>query len=81
MSDRILTVSTVSCPACGARQRELMPLIRCERIHYCFRCGTIARPKPSACCVYCAWGDVPCPPAQRAWRQWRQDRERKDGSW
>lgn len=78
MMDPIVTVSTVTCPACGAKQQEEMPLLHCERVHSCVACGTIVRPKPGDCCVYCSYGTVPCPPAQRAWHAWQRDEERDE---
>lgn len=55
--------STVTCPACGARETIEMPgrlwALRCEA------CGTVMHPPEGQCCVFCAYGDVPCPATQR----------------
>ncbi|HME07828.1 MAG TPA: GDCCVxC domain-containing (seleno)protein, partial [Bryobacteraceae bacterium] len=32
----------------------------------CTGCGTLLRPKPGDCCVFCSFGSVPCPPIQKA---------------
>ena len=31
-------------------------------------CGALLKPKPGDCCVFCSYGDVPCPPIQEARR-------------
>lgn len=35
----------------------------------CDNCHTDIRPRPGECCVFCSFGSVPCPDAQRAWEQ------------
>ena len=30
----------------------------------CEQCGTLLRPKPSDCCVFCSFGSMKCPPMQ-----------------
>ncbi|PWJ22162.1 hypothetical protein SAMN05421539_101571 [Jannaschia seohaensis] len=58
------TVSTLTCPACGHASQEDMPSDSCVWFHECARCGTLIRPKPGDCCVFCSYGTVPCPPIQ-----------------
>ena len=29
-------------------------------------CGAVLKPKPGDCCVYCSYGDIPCPPIQES---------------
>jgi len=43
-----------------------MPLDACRFFHECKGCGTVLRPQPGDCCVFCSYGNVPCPPVQRA---------------
>ena len=31
----------------------------------CPGCHALLRPKPGACCVFCSYGSVPCPPIQQ----------------
>lgn len=56
--------STITCPKCGHSSTETMPTDACQYIHVCSRCGVTLKPKPGDCCVYCSYGDVPCPPIQ-----------------
>jgi len=56
--------STLTCPHCGARATETMPTDACQYFYDCPGCGTVLKPKPGDCCVFCSYGDVACPPVQ-----------------
>ena len=56
--------STITCPDCGHKATETMPTDACQYIYNCKNCGRQMKPKPGDCCVYCSYGDVPCPPIQ-----------------
>jgi len=56
--------STITCPACGGTATELMPLDACQYRYTCGHCGVTLRPRPGDCCVFCSYGNVPCPPKQ-----------------
>jgi hypothetical protein len=71
MTERI---STITCPACGHQKAETMPLNACQFLYDCKGCGTLLRPKPGDCCVFCSYGSLPCPPVQEA----RQRKEAED---
>ena len=43
---------------------EAMPLDACLYFHPCPGCGVVMRPRPGDCCVFCSYGDAPCPPRQ-----------------
>ena len=58
--------STLTCPHCGHQARETMPENACLHFWNCFACGARLSPKPGDCCVFCSYGDVPCPPKQAA---------------
>ncbi len=58
--------STLTCPACGHVKAERMPTDACQWFYECARCGTLLRPKPGDCCVFCSYGSVRCPPMQSA---------------
>lgn len=58
--------STLTCPACGARTTETMVTDLCQYFYNCPVCGGLLKPKPGDCCVFCSYGDVPCPPIQEA---------------
>ncbi|WP_239113177.1 GDCCVxC domain-containing (seleno)protein [Shimia biformata] len=63
MSAPIL-ISTLTCPRCGHTDRHEMPTDMCMFFHTCADCGHLMRPAPGDCCVFCSFGDVPCPPVQ-----------------
>lgn len=60
----ITTRSTITCPACGFQKQEEMPTDACQYFYRCTRCGTVLKPLPGDCCVFCSYGTVPCPPVQ-----------------
>ena len=64
--------STITCPRCGHRQAETMPTDACQFFYDCKGCGALLRPKPGDCCVFCSYGDRPCPPVQEAHKTGRQ---------
>jgi hypothetical protein len=55
---------TLTCPHCAARSIETMPVDACTFFHECTNCGAMLRPRAGDCCVFCSYGDVPCPPVQ-----------------
>ncbi len=65
MSESILQ-STLTCPHCGHQKWETMPTDACQWYYECERCHTLLIPKQGDCCVFCSYGDVPCPPVQQA---------------
>lgn len=74
MSDaNILTRSTLTCPHCGHRSTETMPTDCCLFFHDCAGCGVLLRPLAGHCCVFCSFGDVPCPPVQQARAEGRDE--------
>ena len=60
----MITNSTITCPDCGFKSLEEMPINACQRFYDCKECGTLLKPKHGDCCVFCSYGDVPCPPIQ-----------------
>ena len=61
----VITQSTLTCPLCGTVKTELMPRDACQYFYECTGCHVVLKPKPGDCCVYCSFGDVPCPPIQQ----------------
>lgn len=59
-------LSTVQCPQCGYERQEAMPTDACQWFYDCQGCGAVLRPKQGDCCIFCSYGDVPCPPIQIA---------------
>ena len=56
--------STLTCPKCNHKELLTMPEDICVYFHKCSNCGTLLKPKQGDCCVFCSYGDVPCPPIQ-----------------
>jgi hypothetical protein len=56
--------STITCPQCGTQTCARMPTDACQFFWECPACGVLLKPNPGDCCVFCSWGDVPCPPVQ-----------------
>ncbi|MBT8589130.1 hypothetical protein G6692_06160 [Polynucleobacter paneuropaeus] len=56
--------STITCPQCGTQKKDQMPTDSCQFFYECSGCKAILKPKAGDCCVYCSYGDVPCPPIQ-----------------
>jgi len=59
-------VSTIACPLCGHRSEETMPANACQYFYECRACSAVIKPRPGDCCVFCSFGDAPCPPMQEA---------------
>jgi len=58
--------STITCPHCQFTAVETMPVDACLYFYECAGCGTLLRPRPGDCCVFCSFGSVKCPPIQLA---------------
>jgi hypothetical protein len=58
--------STITCPLCEHRKTEAMPTDACQYFYDCEGCQAVLKPKNGDCCVFCSYGDVPCPPVQAA---------------
>lgn len=56
--------SEIKCPACGGTADEIMPADACVHFYTCPHCGSMLKPKPGDCCVFCSYGSVRCPPQQ-----------------
>jgi hypothetical protein len=63
-SNAIELQSTITCPQCGHSKEETMPMNACMFFYLCQGCGTRLQPKHGACCVFCSYATVPCPPIQ-----------------
>ncbi|QGL92926.1 hypothetical protein FEO92_11275 [Stenotrophomonas maltophilia] len=64
MSD-VKLESILTCPECGHRATETMPITACQFLYECTGCGAVLRPHQGDCCVFCSFGTVPCPPIQQ----------------
>lgn len=65
--------SIITCPVCGFREERTMPTDACQYFHVCKSCGRRLRPNAGDCCIFCSYGNIPCPPVQQA-REQGEDR-------
>ena len=56
--------STITCPNCGHKKKEIMPTDACQFFYECEQCKTVLKPKQGDCCVYCSYGTIKCPSKQ-----------------
>lgn len=56
--------STITCPHCGHKKKETIPVETCVYFYECENCKIRLKPKQGDCCVYCSYGTVKCPPMQ-----------------
>lgn len=57
----VILESTLTCPVCAHQQKETMPTDACRWFYECVACHTLLHPESGDCCVFCSYGDVPCP--------------------
>lgn len=57
-------LSTITCPICGHKKEETMPVDACQYFYECESCHSRLKPKEGDCCVFCSYGTVKCPPIQ-----------------
>ena len=60
----IQLISKITCPHCNHYECEQMPLNACQVFYECKECKKVLKPKKGDCCVFCSYGDTPCPPIQ-----------------
>ncbi|WP_444958235.1 GDCCVxC domain-containing (seleno)protein [Microbulbifer sp. ZKSA002] len=65
MAIDINRTSTITCPKCGYKHAETMPVDACQWFYECKKCGELLSPKKGDCCVFCSYGTIPCPPVQQ----------------
>lgn len=66
MADHVQLQSTLTCPICSHAETSTMPEDACVIVYDCPACGARLTPKDGDCCVFCSYGDAPCPPVQQA---------------
>ena len=64
MANTITLQSTITCPHCGFQKEETMPTNACQFFYTCTNCNALLKPKAGDCCIFCTYGNVPCPPIQ-----------------
>nr|WP_298935552.1 GDCCVxC domain-containing (seleno)protein [uncultured Dyadobacter sp.] len=60
----LILESILTCPHCGTRRLETMPVDACMYFYECTNCKTLLKPASGDCCVFCTYGTVQCPPLQ-----------------
>ncbi len=68
MSKEVVRQSLLTCPECGAQNKEVMPVDSCQYFYQCPTCNALLKPREKDCCVFCSYGSVPCPSVQAAKR-------------
>ncbi|MCK5761362.1 MAG: hypothetical protein KAH16_00535 [Candidatus Izimaplasma sp.] len=56
--------SKLTCPVCGHTTELTMPVEECIYFYRCTACDELIKPLPGDGCVFCSYGDTPCPSAQ-----------------
>lgn len=59
-------ISVITCPFCGFRKEEEMPVNACMHFYKCTSCGKTIKPKAGDCCVFCSYGTIKCPSKQES---------------
>jgi hypothetical protein len=62
----IISESTLTCPHCGLREHLEMPINYCQFFYECTSCHEVLKAKEGHSCVFCSYGDVPCPSVQKS---------------
>ncbi len=63
--DPVTIESTITCPHCGKASTETMPTDSCQYFWKCPNCDEVLKAKSGDCCVFCSYGDIPCPSIQK----------------
>ena len=62
--DGFIRDSELTCPRCGYKEVLEMPTDTCLWFHECSGCHVLLKPMQGDCCVFCSYGNTPCPPIQ-----------------
>ena len=60
----MLFKSELTCPKCNFLYQEVMLENVCQTYYRCPHCRAQIKAKEGECCVFCSYGDTPCPNAQ-----------------
>lgn len=53
--------SMLTCPKCGHKQEGAIPTTSCVPFYVCDDCKKTIKAAGEDCCVFCSYGDKPCP--------------------
>lgn len=62
---KLVLESEITCPHCGYKKQEKMPIDSCQFFYTCDGCKNKLHPLKGDCCVFCSYGSVKCPPIQQ----------------
>ncbi len=62
---KTISISVITCPNCSFTEELTMPTDACQFFYKCPNCGIQLKPREGDCCVFCSYGNVPCPPMQQ----------------
>ncbi|MEW6026913.1 MAG: GDCCVxC domain-containing (seleno)protein [Planctomycetota bacterium] len=60
----MIITSKFTCPKCGFKQVLEMPVDQCQVVYQCPRCRNLIVPKQGDDCIFCSYGNTPCPDKQ-----------------
>jgi hypothetical protein len=60
----VAMTSEITCPKCGHKKTETMPMDICLLKYTCEKCNTELLAKEGDCCVFCSYGNKKCPSMQ-----------------
>jgi hypothetical protein len=60
----VVLISEITCPFCGFKKQEEMPVDSCQYFYQCDHCKAVLKPNDGDCCVFCSYGTYKCPPIQ-----------------
>ncbi|WP_317617963.1 GDCCVxC domain-containing (seleno)protein [Mucilaginibacter lappiensis] len=60
----VIFISEITCPVCGFKKQEEMPVDACQYFYQCGNCNALLKPMEGDCCVFCSYGSYKCPPIQ-----------------
>ena len=63
-STELSETSEITCPKCGHKKVEILPIDVCTIKYTCENCKTELTPKIGDCCVFCTYGTHKCPSMQ-----------------
>jgi hypothetical protein len=58
--------SSLTCPHCGVVQTESMPVDVWQWYYECRQCHALVSITEDDCCIFCSYGDIPCPAIQKS---------------
>ncbi|WP_142714152.1 GDCCVxC domain-containing (seleno)protein [Fodinibius sediminis] len=62
--NEVSPTSKITGPNCAKETKEIMPEDSCQYFWECPHCGEGLKAKQGDCCVFCSYGNNPCPPVQ-----------------